>query len=234
MAGNEEVHAKGGKGGKNGLKLPPQNPMNLWMINADDCPDGRWPTIQPCHAIPKRLVTFMVADSERHGDAFCHFFIDDYRFERLWNDPRGYLPILRRYAGVIGPDFSTYTDMPKPMQQWNAYRCRALEAYWQRQGITVIPNVQFGQRDTWEWAFDGMPRRSVLCTSCVGLYKDREGRSNFVRGMEECVGALEPTALVMYGHEIPFDAGGIPVLWYANDNDKRMTDRRNRVRSGPR
>ena len=229
MADHEEMHHKGGRGGKKGVRKAPANPMNLWMVNTDDCDDGWWPDLRPTSAIPERLVTFMVADSHEHSGDFCHFFIDDYRFERLWCDPKGYLPILRRYAGVIAPDFSTYTDMPKPMQMWNVYRSRALAAYWQSQGIEVIPSVQFGQEDTWGWAFAGMPRHSVLCSSTVGIHRDMDATRLFVMGMEECVRRTEPTALVMYGHEIPFDAGGITVLWYPNDNDQRMVDWRRRA-----
>lgn len=206
------------------------NPSNLWMTGLADCKGGWWPEVKPTQAVPNGMVTFMVADSKEHGDEFCHFFIDDYRFERLWCAPEKYLQVLRRYAGVIGPDYSTYTDMPIPMQMWNVYRTRALESWWQRQGLVVIPNVMFGQEDTYEWAFDGLPTGSTLASSSVGLVTRAEWRDAFARGMEECVRRKHPTRLVMYGHPIPFDAGDAAVLWYPNDNDARMTAARARKR----
>ena len=228
---SEQVSAKGGRGGKKGVRKAPANPMNLWMVNKGHCEDGWWPEIRPTQAIPEKLVTFMVADAHRHHDAFAHFFIDDYRFERLWSDPDGYLPVLRQYAGVIGPDYSTYRDMPKPMQMWNAYRTRALESYWQQQGIEVIPNIQFSQEDTWGWAVRGMPKHSVLAASVVGNHRDPIARDILVRGMENVVAKLEPTLLVMYGKPIAFDSGDVPQIWYHNDNDRRMTEARNAKRN---
>ncbi|MEI8083290.1 MAG: DUF4417 domain-containing protein, partial [Actinomycetes bacterium] len=35
------------------------------------------------------------------------FYEDDYRFNRLWNDPERYIRRLARFAGVVSPDFST-------------------------------------------------------------------------------------------------------------------------------
>ena len=30
-----------------------------------------------------------------------------------------------RYSGIIAPDFSTYSDFPKPLKLWNIYRMNA-------------------------------------------------------------------------------------------------------------
>ena len=35
-----------------------------------------------------------------------HFFIDDYRFTRLWSAPDNYLPMLQEFKYVMTPDFS--------------------------------------------------------------------------------------------------------------------------------
>lgn len=39
------------------------------------------------------------------ADLGCHFFIDDYQFERLWQRPGAYLDVLRPYQCVLTPDF---------------------------------------------------------------------------------------------------------------------------------
>ena len=41
-----------------------------------------------------------------------HFFIDDYQFQRVWNQPDRYIAPLKRFQCVLTPDFSTYMDMP--------------------------------------------------------------------------------------------------------------------------
>lgn len=45
-----------------------------------------------------------------------HFFIDDYQFQRVWNQPDRYIAPLKRFQCVLTPDFSTYMDMPEAMR----------------------------------------------------------------------------------------------------------------------
>ena len=58
----------------------------------------------------KELIPYRV-DSRRNGTA--HFFLDDYRFERCWKWADSQIPELRKYDGVLSPDFSMYTTYPK-------------------------------------------------------------------------------------------------------------------------
>lgn len=85
-----------------------------------------FPIIQPTYWIPNKLIAFSKAISCPEKDQWVHFFEDDYLFERIWKNPGRYLNILRRYNGVILPDFSLYRDMPYVMQLWNIYRSRAI------------------------------------------------------------------------------------------------------------
>ena len=203
--------------------------MNMHICSGDDCADNWWPTLEPTYTVPKGLRTFEVASSWKHPDEFCHFFIDDYRFERVWERPENYIDILRRYSGVIAPDFSTYTDMPVPMQMWNVYRSRALAHYWQAEGIDVIPNITFSDESSYEWIFEGLPKYSVLATSSVGVYRNPEWRKAFIRGVEEACRRLEPAGLVMYGTKVNFDSNGAEVHWYKNDNTLRVKENYKRI-----
>ena len=38
-----------------------------------------------------------------------HFYKDDYQFERFWNYPDKYIPILQQFGAVCSPDFSLYS-----------------------------------------------------------------------------------------------------------------------------
>ena len=62
------------------------------------------------------MIAFSKAISSKDYEQWVHFYEDDHLFERLWNNPRKYLPILERFQGVILPDFSLYRDMPLVMQ----------------------------------------------------------------------------------------------------------------------
>ena len=198
--------------------------MNMHICNGWDCEDNWWPRLEPTYTIPKGLASFEVAGSWRHRDEFCHFFIDDYRFERIWDRPENYLEVLRRYAGVIMPDFSTYTDMPVPMQMWNVYRARALSHWWQQEGIDVIPNLMFSDEASYEWIFDGLPKYSMIAVSTVGVYRNPEYRKELVKGLEYACRKLEPAGLVMYGSKVQFDSNDAEVYWYKNDNSARVKE----------
>ena len=109
-----------------------------------------------------------------------HCYEDDAAFERLWSRPERYLPILKRYAGVIAPDFSLYRDMPLVMQQWNVYRSRAIAHWLQENGIPVIANVrwgdrrttQFGTKHTYHTKLSGKDGKAVSANVVVVIQKD--------------------------------------------------------------
>ncbi len=90
---------------------------------------------------PIKLVAFSKAISSKEVDSWIHFYEDDNAFERIWNTPNKYLLIIKRFKGVITPDFSVYRDMPLVMQHWNIYRSRAIGYWLQENGVPVIPNI---------------------------------------------------------------------------------------------
>ena len=51
-----------------------------------------------------------------------HFFLDDYKFEAIWNRPDSKIDCLREYRAVLSPQFSVYTEMPLPLQLYNIFR----------------------------------------------------------------------------------------------------------------
>ena len=143
-----------------------------------------------------------------------HFFIDDYRFERVWQNPERYTQYLEKHPFVVQPDFSTYTDMPKIMQMWNKYRNHLLAWYWQNIcGLDVVPNIMFSDEASFEWCFDGMPKRSTICISNVGVMQNKEWREAFAVGLTETIKRLSPTRILFYG-TIPgdYDFGDIEVM----------------------
>lgn len=51
-----------------------------------------------------------------HLDRMVHFFLYDYRFERVWKNPDNDMEKLSRYRAVLSPDFSMYLEMAPVMQ----------------------------------------------------------------------------------------------------------------------
>ena len=128
------------------------------------------PVLQAVHDVePHDLVPFHIAMTTRDAHAkWYHFYEDDYQFERIWNAPDRYIPILSNFEGGITTDFSIYLDMPKSQQIWNCWRNRAMAYYLQSRGLCVIPNVGWSDSDSLSWAFDGIPENSVLSITTQG------------------------------------------------------------------
>ena len=67
------------------------------------------------------LVGFNYAKSAKDtAEKGLHFFLDDYQFLRLWNNPAAYLNTLKKFDFVLSPDFSLYTDFPAAIQIFNS------------------------------------------------------------------------------------------------------------------
>lgn len=147
-------------------------------------------------------------EPDQHG---IHFFIDDYQFIRLWKDPDRYLPMLARFQAVCTPDFSTYTDFPKAIQIYNHYRKHWLGAYWQENGINVIPTISWSDEDSFEWCFDGEPAGGIVAVSSVGTQGNRRATRLFELGYAEMKKRLAPAKIIMYGG-VPECAEGDDVI----------------------
>lgn len=158
-----------------------------------------FPCIDPAYEIPNKLISFSKCLSTNDYNQWVHFYEYDYLFERIWKNPERYLEILRRFNGVILPDFSLYRDMPFVMQLWNIYRSRAIGHWLQINGIKVIPNIRFADKRTYKLCCDGIAKRSVIAVGTLGTIKDVENRSFFVEGLEIVVDVLEPVAIIVYG-----------------------------------
>lgn len=167
------------------------------------------PQIQPENIdLPDEFIGFNYAkttkDRENKG---VHFFIDDYQFQRLWNNPDRYLDMLTQFRCVMTPDFSMYTDFPKVIQIYNHYRKHWIGAYLQENGIQVIPTICWSTPDSYEWCFDGEPTHGVVAVSSVGTQKSKVAKELFVSGYKEMIRRLEPETIIFYGN-IPEECKG--------------------------
>ncbi len=162
-----------------------------------------FPKLRRTNYVPQNLVPFNAAKTQKNTEnKWVHFFIDDYQFERLWNTPKKYIEILNRFEGVITPDFSMYSSMPKAQRIWNCYRNRATAHWLQQNGMNIIPVVEWAAYSDFEWCLDGLPLNSTLAIGLYGSQKDSISRYSLIRGLELVCYRLEPSALVLYGKEI--------------------------------
>lgn len=157
------------------------------------------PGIRAEQRLPSKLIPFSKALSRKDYDAWVHFYEDDASFERLWNHPNKYLPILKCYQGVITPDFSVYRDMPLVMQYWNIYRSRALGHWLQENDIPVITNVRWGDQRTYDLCCTGVPMSANIAIGSHGCVKLLQERNRFEQGLAYVVDKLKPKTIVIYG-----------------------------------
>lgn len=127
-----------------------------------------------------------------------HFYIDDYKFNCLWSDPKRYIPILKRFKYVIMPDFSLYYDFPQALQIYNKYRNHWLYSFYLVNGVHMIPNISVSTSDCFEWSFLGFPSGSVVAFSDVGAIRDKSSRLDTYKGYEKMKDQLQPIQILYF------------------------------------
>ncbi len=159
------------------------------------------PCIKTSDKIPDRVISFSKA-MERNTtdfDQWVMFYEHDAKFERLWNNPKAYLDKLKKFKGVISPDFSLYRNMPLCMQLWNTYRGRALAAWLQSNGIEIIPNVRWNDDRTFTFAFNSIEKDKTIAVGTHGCIKRKEDKDYFKVGLAKAVKRLKPKCIIVYG-----------------------------------
>ena len=165
------------------------------------------PNMAPTTTFGSEFLRFMDYNIiDNHGDYIAHFYYDDYKFIEAWRNPDKYIPKLQKFKAVISPDFSLYTDFPRALQILSCYRRQWVGAYWQSQGLDVIPDVVWGDRESFSYCFDGIPDHSVVAVSSVGVKNDKnwngENAEMFKAGYDEMLNRLKPKKVLYYGDMI--------------------------------
>lgn len=200
-----------------------------WAYNLpyfdEDKTEGKYqmPVLEPCYKIPKRMLGFNYAMTSDEYDACIHFYLDDYQFERVWNQPDKYIDILKRFDMVLTPSYSLYLNMAEPIKIYNVYRSRLLGQMMQNAGMHVVPLVYWADEQSFEYCFDGLPKNSILSTLTMGT-SDPEVMEHWKKGMDELIKRKSPKTLLLYGNglKVDYDFGDIKVLYYENEVTKRM------------
>lgn len=150
---------------------------------------------------------------EDHENYIAHFYYDDFKFIAAWRDPDKYLDKLKRFKAVISPDFSLYTDFPRALQILSCYRRQWCGSYWQEHGIDVIPDVVWGDEESYKFCFLGIPKRSTVAVSTVGVTNDKDWNNKenslFLNGYKRMLDVLDPTTVILYGSAIDGLEGNI-------------------------
>ena len=157
------------------------------------------------------------ADDTAMLDRMVHFFLYDYKFERVWKAPEKCIDKLRRYKAMLSPDFSMYREMNPVIQLYNTFRNRWCGAYFAEKGIKVIPTVSWGDENTFDFCFSGIPKGSTVAVSTYmvsehGHHQDQ--KEFFLKGYNEMLKRIEPERIICYNTPFSEMQGNIVFVDY--------------------
>ncbi len=162
----------------------------------------------------------------KHLDRMVHFFLYDYKFERVWKNPDTDIERLSRYRAALSPDFSMYIEMAPVMQIFNVFRNRWCGAYWASKGIRVIPTVNWGDESTFDFCFDGIEKGSTVAVSTymASAHDNRQDQKEwFMAGYNEMLRRIEPERIICYNTPFPEMQGNIVYVDYELSSWKYMS-----------
>ena len=159
------------------------------------------PIIKKCEIKNKNLkfIGFDQVDNKKRGlvNRTIHFFIDDNKFDKVYNSPKKYYKMLAKFEAVLTPDFSLFTDMPLVIQMYNVFKNRWCGAYRQDLGLkTVIPTISWGDERSYDFSFLVVEKGSTVAISTVGVRKKKEV---FMKGYKAMREIIKPQLIYCYG-----------------------------------
>ena len=164
-------------------------------------------------------------EDQNHLDRMVHFFLYDYRFERVWKNPDNDIEKLSRYRAVLSPDFSMYLEMAPVMQLYNVFRNRWCGAYWASKGLRVIPTVNWGDESSFDFCFEGIEKGSVVAVSTY-MASEHDNRCDqkewFLAGYNEMLRRIEPEKIICYNTPFPEMQGNIIDVDYERSSWRYM------------
>lgn len=154
--------------------------------------------------IPCRLVPFNKAKNDLLKTGYIHFYIHDSEYKEILVNTKKYLPLFRKFDGVITPDPTMIIGKSRCLHVISTYMNRAVGFYLQTKGIPVIPNVRWGDPSTYEFCFLGIPKKSIVCISTHGAIAKDKSNNNLLRnyfklGLREMITRLEPSDVIVHG-----------------------------------
>ena len=166
------------------------------------------PEIKPEKWEPCDFIAFDKAKMcTNRNDVGVHFFLDDYLFDRIWNQFDRYMKMLSYFKAVLSPDWSLYTDWPTAVNIWSHYRKHYVGAYLQDMGVKVYPTIEWSDRKSIRWCFDGEPVGSCVAISSVGTQRSSDSKRNFLYGYYAMIERLAPETILFWGN-VPKECSG--------------------------
>lgn len=150
-------------------------------------------------------------DNQENKKKGVHFFVDDYRFNGIYDNPERTFERYSQYAFLLSPDFSTYADMDFWRQLESVAKNRWVGAFWQSKGKIVIPTISWGDAQSFEFCFEGVEKGTIVAIGMIGC---KQSKLNFMRGYNEMLKRIQPSKIICFGTPFPEMQGNIIVIDY--------------------
>ncbi len=176
--------------------------QNQELLRNEYKTDNKWgiPLIQKSEIdiLDIKLIPFdhTIEDDSFNIDKTVHFFVEDSKQDRVYDNPDKYISRLAQYVHVLTPDFSLYTDMPLAVQLHNIFRSRWCGAKWQELGLSIIPTISWSTNQSYDFCFAGIEQGSVVAVSTLGALKKKD---LFLAGYFEMKKRINPQHVLCFG-----------------------------------
>lgn len=178
--------------------------------------------------LPQVALPFSKVINKASTDVLVVFYEPDVKFARILHNPKKYLERLKKFPYVVGPDFSQKVGMTPFVCFSNSWWNKALTAYFQGMGILMIPNVTWSTPMSYEYAFKGLPKKSIIAINSNGIKGNTAAIYLWRKGYEEALKVLDPILIIRYGDKLPGEKEEISV-YYENLNQKNLRNGSKRI-----
>lgn len=197
-------------------------PLHLYLCRGlDFTSQNQFPIVHPYLGdIPEKMqsVHRLTRKPDSYLKQYCgSFFTTDSNFERFWTFPNKYLDFLRKLQCVLSTDFSLFSNMLQMQKFWNSFRNKLLSAFYQRNGISLIPAPSWGDLPNIDIYMEGWPRDSVIAINSTGVGKDKRCQHIWLEGYYAMLEILNPRHILRYGAFIDGERKEIST-YYPNNN----------------
>ncbi|MCK9199049.1 MAG: DUF4417 domain-containing protein [Bacilli bacterium] len=179
---------------------------------------------------PIRMIPFdKINEVNNPSEYFICFYCKDESFIKILKNPKKYVNMLRKFAGIIGFDYSIYTDMPIIKQKSQIYNNLSLSYFFGNNGIPVIPNIRYGIENTKEDFLKAIPKNSLIAFGTYGFIRTIKEQQVWFDTLHKVINQLKPSGVVVYG-SLPkdlrrwIDLYQVPVYLYESYTSLKMKE----------
>lgn len=186
--------------------------------------DGEYPIIKPYNG-PFNFETIAFTERNRATgkNQAVHFFLYDRYFRKLmWEKLEKTVIELSKFEVVFAPDFSLWVNLPYFYNMESLFKNRVATAYMQQCGINTIPVASFGNVDSLNYCFNGLPQKSIIGLCGVGHLSSKACDALWHYALSVLETKLQPTLIIIYGPKVQITNLKTPIIFITDFITKKF------------